>query len=139
MMLLPIALTALALAAANGAAAAAGADDKKAPPLKPCTIRSGPTGNFFDVSALRLEPAKNRDKPAKGEAVESWHARGYDYGANFTLNFCAPVVEEVKDVDGVESAGWKNVSAYYQKGGKTYSMGFVSLAGGGAVADRLGR
>ena len=131
--MLPIAFAALVLAAANGAAAA-GPDDKKAPPLKPCTIRSGPTGNFFDISALRLEPAKNKDKPGKSEALESWHARGYDYGANFTLNFCAPVVEEVKDVDGVEITGWKNVSAYYEKGSKTYSMGFVRLREGGCAA-----
>jgi cation-dependent mannose-6-phosphate receptor len=122
-MKLPIATAALALAVLATGAAAALPEDKKAPPLKPCTIRSADTGNFFDVSALRLEPPKNKDKPTKTEALQSWHARGYDYGANFTLNFCAPVVEEVKDVAGVESAGWKNVSAYYEKGGKTYSMG----------------
>jgi cation-dependent mannose-6-phosphate receptor len=137
-MMLPTAFAALALAAA-GCAAAAGTDDKKAPPLKPCTIRSAESGRFFDLSALRLEPAKNKDKPGKNEADKSWQARGYDYGANFTLNFCGPVVEEVKDVDGVESALWKNVSAYYNKGGKTYSMGLVRRGFVGAVLTSTGR
>lgn len=130
-MKLPIAFAALALAAATTAAAAT--DDKKASPLKPCTIRSTSSGSFFDLSSLRLEPAKDAKKLGKNEANESWPAMGYDYGANFRLNFCGPVVEEVKDVDGVESALWKNVSAYYQKGGKTYSMGFVRLWPGVAL------
>lgn len=56
--------------------------------------------------------------------MESWHAKGYDYGSNFTLNFCAPVVEDIGEVEGVDRELWKNVSAYYTAGGKTYSIGY---------------
>jgi cation-dependent mannose-6-phosphate receptor len=125
-MMLPTAFAALALATTAGLAAAAGTDDKKAmPPLKPCTIRSAESGRFFDLSALRLQPAKDKDKPGKNEAADSWQARGYDYGADFRLNFCGPVVEKVEKFDGVDSALSKNVSAYYEKGDTTYSMGLV--------------
>ncbi|KAK5000103.1 hypothetical protein LTR28_013173, partial [Elasticomyces elasticus] len=51
----------------------------------------------------------------------------YDYGANFTLNFCGGVVEELKDVVGVDEGRWRNVSAFYEKGGKTYSIGQQNL------------
>jgi len=54
---------------------------------------------------------------------ESWHAKGHDYGANFTINFCAPVIEDLEDVVGIEKARWRNVSAYYRSDGKTYSIG----------------
>ncbi len=54
---------------------------------------------------------------------ESWHVKGYDYNANFTINFCAPVIERLPDVVGVEKARWQNVSAYYKSGGKVYSIG----------------
>jgi cation-dependent mannose-6-phosphate receptor len=103
------------------------AEEKTAPPLKPCTIRSPSTGAFFDLSTLRLEPPAKDSKVAKGESVNSWPARGYDYGANFTLNICGPVVEELKDVQGVKSSLWKNVSAYYVKDKKTYSIGYGDL------------
>jgi cation-dependent mannose-6-phosphate receptor len=52
--------------------------------------------------------------------------RGYDYGANFTVNFCAPVVENLTDVVGIEESRWQNVSAFYEKEGKTYSIGSES-------------
>ncbi|KAL1961318.1 hypothetical protein VTO42DRAFT_46 [Malbranchea cinnamomea] len=54
---------------------------------------------------------------------ESWHSKGHDYGANFTINICAPVVERLEDVVGVDKALWKNVSAYYEQDGKVYSIG----------------
>ncbi len=60
----------------------------------------------------------------KSDRNSSWTARGYDYGANFTLNFCEPVVEELKNVVGVEERLWRNVSGYYEKSGKTYSIGY---------------
>jgi hypothetical protein len=34
-------------------------------------------------------------------------------------------VEDIKDVVGVVSTKWKNVSAYYEKEGKIYSIGYV--------------
>lgn len=100
------------------------AEDKSAPPLKPCTIRSPSTGAFFDLSSLRLEPPAKDSKVTKGESTQSWSARGYDYGANFTMNICGPVVEKLEDVEGVRSSLWKNVSAYYIKDKKTYSIGY---------------
>jgi hypothetical protein len=103
--------------------AAAATTDKKPLPTKPCTIKSPLSGAFFDINPLHVELPKDTSS-SKSAPVESWHSRGYDYGANFTLNFCAPVVEELRDVEGVESSLWKNVSAFYVKDRKTYSMGY---------------
>lgn len=105
--------------------AAASSDDKKAkePALKPCTIRSRASGAFFDLSSLSLHPAKDLKDVKKGEVLESYHVKGQDYGANFTLNFCAPVVEDLTDVEGVDRKLAQNVSAYYTIGKKTYSIG----------------
>ena len=98
----------------------------KEPPLKPCTIRSPSSGLFFDLNAISLQaPKDSKDKKKAEESTESWHAKGYDYGSNFTMNFCAPVVEELKDVEGVDKALWQNVSAFYSIGKKTYSIGYV--------------
>jgi len=57
--------------------------------------------------------------------MDGWHAKGYDYGANFTINFCGPVVEELDDVVDLEKSLWKNVSAFYEMDGKQYSIGYV--------------
>ena len=57
-------------------------------------------------------------------------AKGYDYGVNFTMNFCAPVVEDLQDtkgVEGVEEKMWRNVSGYYKREGKVYSIGYVNI------------
>lgn len=114
----------LAVLACQAAAASDGEGSKKEPPPKPCTIRSSTSGNFFDLNQLYIEPPKKDAKQTKSPAaVESWHSRGYDYGANFTMNICGPVVEELDDVVGLTSSQRKNVSAYYTKGKETYSMG----------------
>ncbi|GLI78096.1 cation-independent mannose-6-phosphate receptor CI-MPR [Penicillium ochrochloron] len=91
----------------------------------PCVARSPTSGLYFDLSAISLSPPelKNGKKVEKDARDESWHAKGHDYPANFTVNICAPVIEEVKDVVGVESSRWKNVSAYYEQAGKIYSIG----------------
>jgi len=99
------------------------ASDEKV--LEPCTISSS-TGNFYDLRSLSISLPTDDKKPAKGEKVDDWHARGYDYhdgGANFTLNICAPVVGKVEDVVGVDRSLWRNVSAYYELGSKKYSIG----------------
>lgn len=95
--------------------------------LAPCVARSPTTGLYYDLSAISLTPPESKDgeKTHKG-GPESWHARGHDYPSNFTINICAPVVEELKDVVGVEKARWKNVSAYYELDGEVYSVGCVS-------------
>jgi len=91
----------------------------------PCTIRSSSTGSFFDLNPVRIELPEEGKKVPKDARNESWTARGYDYGANFTLNFCSPVVEQLEDVVGLEKSQWANVGGYYEKGGKVYSIGFV--------------
>ncbi|PQE13013.1 Mannose-6-phosphate receptor binding protein [Rutstroemia sp. NJR-2017a BBW] len=100
----------------------AGLEDKKPKPIDPCTI-SSTTGSFFDLRPLSIKPPEEGKKPPKNAKVDSWHARGYDYKGNFTLNVCAPVVEGVKDVVGVDKGLWQNVSAFYEFDGKKYSVG----------------
>lgn len=97
------------------------ASDSKSP--KPCTIHSPSSGSYYDLTPLSVQPLHDGKKAHKDDRAESWHARGYDYAANFTLNFCAPVIEEVRDVVGVERRLWRNVSAFYELDGKTYSIG----------------
>ena len=101
----------------------AASDDKKV--VEPCTVASA-NGNFYDLRSLAIAPPKDGKKAGKNERIEDWHAKGWDYhkgDANFTLNICAPVVAEVKDVEGVEKSLWKNVSAHYTLGSKTFSIG----------------
>ncbi|KAI9702709.1 MAG: Cation-independent mannose-6-phosphate receptor CI-MPR [Bogoriella megaspora] len=87
---------------------------------RPCTVKSSSTGSFFDLSPITIE--KPSGKKAK-DKVESWHAGGYDYSANFTLNFCAPVVEELKEVVGLHDDLVEKVAAYYEEGDYVYSIG----------------
>ncbi|KAJ5774385.1 hypothetical protein N7457_009281 [Penicillium paradoxum] len=91
----------------------------------PCVARSPTTGLYFDLNAISLSPPELKDgnKLLKNARNESWFARGHDYPANFTINICAPVIENVTDVVGVEASRWKNVSAYYERDNKVYSIG----------------
>ncbi|GIK02449.1 cation-independent mannose-6-phosphate receptor CI-MPR [Aspergillus viridinutans] len=93
--------------------------------LSLCIARSPSTGLYYDLNAISVSHPGPSDgkKSSKNAPKESWHAKGHDYHANFTLNICAPVVEDIKDVVGVERDRWKNVSAYYEKQGKIYSIG----------------
>lgn len=102
-------------------------DDTDKPIDEPCTVHSPTTNSYFDLNSINVHTPKDGKKPGKNDRTESWHARGYDYGANFTLNFCGPVMEadSLKNVVGVERAMWKNVSAFYEQHGKTYSLGYV--------------
>ena len=90
---------------------------------QPCTIASPYNGGYYDLNAITVQPVKDHKKEHKDDRIESWHARGYDYGTNFTLNFCAPVIETLEDVVGIEEGLWGNVSAFYIMDGKTYSIG----------------
>jgi cation-dependent mannose-6-phosphate receptor len=57
-------------------------------------------------------------------ANESYHAKGYDYPSNFTINFCGPVVETLEDVEGIPTTKVANVSAFYKnRHGDIYSIG----------------
>lgn len=93
-------------------------------PSLPCTIHSPYTGSYFDLNPISLSESGIEDG-YNVDRTESWHAKGYDYPANFTINFCAPVMEELDNVVGVEEKLWKNVSAYYQVGDDIYSIGYV--------------
>ncbi|KAI4244964.1 MAG: hypothetical protein LQ352_006669 [Teloschistes flavicans] len=92
-------------------------------PLAPCTIFSPSTNAYFDFNPLTVLPLKDHKKVHKDDRAESWHARGYGMGTNFTLNFCAPVIETKTEAVGIEESQLKNISAFYEWKGKTYSIG----------------
>lgn len=90
-------------------------------PQQPCTVRSPTSGAFFDLNPLHIQdPSLSQSKHPRDY---SWNTTGWGLPYNFTMNFCGPVVEELDDVMGVEKGQWRNVSAYYTAGGKTYSIG----------------
>ncbi|EGD84196.2 hypothetical protein H112_07884 [Trichophyton rubrum D6] len=101
------------------------AEEKPKAAEKPCTIHSPNTGLYFDLNAISVQLDKKDGKKshADHQRDESWHVKGHDYGANFTINICAPVVENLTDVVGVDEKRWPNISAYYEMGGETYSIG----------------
>ncbi|KAJ9266366.1 hypothetical protein DTO212C5_6289 [Paecilomyces variotii] len=104
----------------------AGSDTSKNDKLsKPCTVQSPTSGMYFDLNAISLSPPEKKDgrKLHKDDRDESWLAKGHDYPANFTINICAPVIENISDVVGVDKSRWRNVSAYYEQNGKIYSIG----------------
>lgn len=117
----------LSLAMAGTHAAGGLQDEKKKELLDPCTIASTTSGTFYDLRSLSVLPEDDKKKKKKGSDAKktpgSWHSKGYDYSSNFTLNICAPVVEEIDHVVGVEKNLWRNVSAYYEYDDEIYSMG----------------
>jgi cation-dependent mannose-6-phosphate receptor len=93
--------------------------DSPKPTNKPCTLHSPSTGSFYDLRPLQILPSTGKDA-----RNDSWHAKGYDYGANFTLNFCGPVIEKLQDVNDVSEYSWRNVSAFYRTtDDEVYSIG----------------
>lgn len=92
----------------------------------PCVATSG-TGAFYDLRDDIASALKDGEKERahKGPIEDYTYAKPHDWPYNFTMNVCAPVVKTVKDVVGVDRAQWKNISAYYEAGGKTYSLGLV--------------
>ncbi|EWC44023.1 hypothetical protein DRE_01375 [Drechslerella stenobrocha 248] len=78
----------------------------------PCSATSNRTSTFVDLHSL-----------IKKEG--NYTFRSSDYNSNFTLNICAPLL--VPDSLQFESLpDTKNLSAYYRKGGKVYSLGRAS-------------
>ena len=106
-------------------AAFGASSNDKSKPIKPCTIRSPSTDRFFDLNPIHIPLPESGKKAHKDDKTDGWHAKGYDYGANFTINFCGPVVEELDDVVDLEKSLWRNVSAFYEMDGKQYSIGYV--------------
>ncbi|CAD0086396.1 unnamed protein product [Aureobasidium mustum] len=110
-------LLAFGLPVALGAAASEDSKSKKENHV-PCTIRSPTSGAFFDLNPIHVILPDDPKKASKDARNESWSARGYDYGANFTLNFCGPVVENLTNVVGVDEARWQNSSEPIFRGRK---------------------
>ncbi|KAL8690494.1 MAG: hypothetical protein Q9218_004070 [Villophora microphyllina] len=92
-------------------------------PLAPCTIFSPTTNAYYDLNPLTVLPLKDHKKAHKDDRAESWHARGYGMGTNFTLNFCAPVIETIEKAVDIKESQLKNISAFYEWKEKTYSIG----------------
>lgn len=93
-------------------------------PPPACTATSvSNIGGFFDLRPDIAVPAPKDAPKVKGVRNSDYEARGWDYGYNFTLNVCAPVLQPVTDVVGVDKAHWANVSAYYTHEGHVYALG----------------
>ncbi|KAL9599347.1 MAG: hypothetical protein Q9219_003880 [cf. Caloplaca sp. 3 TL-2023] len=95
-------------------------------PLLPCTIYQPATNAYYDLSPIAVQPLVDHKKAHKDDRTESWHAKGYNMGVNFTLNFCAPVIERIEEAVGIKESLLKNISAFYEWKGKTYSIGQAS-------------
>lgn len=83
-----------------------------------CTVTSPHSGNFFDLRPLIRTPGKTPPHT-------DWLAKGLDYNSNFTINICAPVLADTSDVEGIKGDARKNISAFYDKDGERFSIGFV--------------
>ncbi|KAJ5897555.1 Vacuolar sorting receptor (Mrl1) [Penicillium tannophilum] len=90
-----------------------------------CVAHSPTSGLYYDLNPISISPpqTKNGKKVSQEDRDESWPAKGHDYPANFTLNVCAPVIENFTDVVGVPASRWQNISAFYEQHGKIYSLG----------------
>ena len=89
----------------------------------PCTATST-SGAFYELQQGRIAVAEVEGaRPRKGAVTEDYHARGWDYGSNFTLNLCAPLVRPVRDLVGLNELLWQNIDAYYESRGSRYSLG----------------
>ena len=99
------------------------------PSNTPCTIHSPSTGSFYDLRPLQAFGPHHASKSSLARN-ESWHARGYDYPANFSINICAPVVENLTSVTGVSKPLAANISAFYldPSTGKPISIGSENSA-----------
>jgi cation-dependent mannose-6-phosphate receptor len=93
-----------------------------------CTA-SSTSGSFFDLrpdAAIKAKSDGSRPSHSRRAPLSDYKVRGYDYGANFTLNICNAVVEPIENVKGIEESKWQNISAYYDFEGDHYSLGFQS-------------
>lgn len=114
-----VAMAALAL---PYTAIASEADDARPPIVLPCTAKS-PSMGFYDLRPIMVPKIDENAKQTGKEKTNSWQSKGHDYNGNFSINFCAPVVEEIADVVGIEKNLWQNVSAYYERDGQVFSIG----------------
>jgi cation-dependent mannose-6-phosphate receptor len=116
----------LALLSLASSSLAAEAD--KTTTTAPCTATST-SGSFYDLRLdIAVKAPADGSKPAhsNGAPTVDYHARGYDYGSNFTMNLCGPVVGKIDNVIGIDKGTWQNISAYYVSKGDVYSLGYQS-------------
>lgn len=99
-----------------------------------CTATST-LGSFYDLRPdTAVRPPASDSKTGRRASTIGHHptvdyrARGYDYGSNFTLNICGPVVGDIDNVHGIDKGAWANISAYYVSKGDVYSLGSQSGA-----------
>ncbi|KAK9459913.1 mannose-6-phosphate receptor binding domain-containing protein [Lipomyces oligophaga] len=106
------AATSLQQNSANDQSSSKNADNDQFPA---CTAVSA-RGNFFDLRALtRVKDVDESD----------FYVKGYDYGHNFTMNICAPVISTPDQVEGISDPS--QVSAYYTtEKGERFSIGSIS-------------
>ncbi|KAK6209450.1 Cation-independent mannose-6-phosphate receptor CI-MPR [Pestalotiopsis sp. IQ-011] len=116
--------TILALLSLVGGSWAAEAD--KTTTAEACTATNPKSGAFFDLRPdIAVKQPSDGSKVKNGVSIKDYKINGFDYGFNFTMNICAPVVEEISNVrGGINSEQWGNISAYYTAKGDTYSLGF---------------
>lgn len=122
----PHSSTLLLLLAAATARAADTATSSTTTSAPACTAASkSGSGAFYDLRPdIAVKPEEG--KSSKSGVITDYHARGWDYGRNFTLNICAPVIEALDDVEGLTKSESKNVSAFYEYKNEVYSIGHVS-------------
>lgn len=123
----------LLLAAATGSTAipkesskASTTSSTKTAAATPCVATHSTSGAFYDLRPDIAVAVKDGEKHHRRTPTEDYKwSRPSEWPYNFTMNICAPVTKEVKDVVGVEKALWTNTSAYYEEGGKIYSLGYA--------------
>ncbi|KAF4119306.1 cation-dependent mannose-6-phosphate receptor [Geosmithia morbida] len=95
--------------------------------LPACTATSSTgSGAYFDLRPDIAYP-DDGDRAHKSASHKDYLSRGYDYGKNFTMNVCGPVVEPITGVVGVDEDQWADVSGYYISDGAIYSIGSRSM------------
>lgn len=104
------------------------ADSDKPAATIPCTATaSSGTKAFYDLRPdVAVKQPADGSKPSSPAPTVDYHARGWDYGSNFTLNICEPVVVPIENVRGIDQGKWQNISAYYVSKGDVYSLGVQS-------------
>jgi hypothetical protein len=100
-----------------------------------CTVTNPLTKEFYDLRPLtRHESDKSLQSSDIADCRTDWHVNGYDYGHNFTLNICEPVLSDYSDV--VDTFDRRNVSGFYiDNEGRKLSIGYLLSTTNAVVPD----